>query len=118
MNVQPLLRDGEYVFVQVKEPPEDTIATFREDEGLSAIISRARADELALPYSYVWAWITLSVFSDLAAVGFLAEVTARLARAGISCNAVAALKHDHLFVPYDRRHDAMRALSGGASSPS
>jgi hypothetical protein len=118
MRFEPLLRDGEYVFVQMEVPPKDAVATFREDEGLSVIITRARADELSLPYAYVWAWITLGVFSDLAAVGFLAEVTARLARAGISCNAIAALMHDHLFVPYDKRHDALDALSGDAASPS
>jgi hypothetical protein len=43
-------------------------------------------------------------------VGFLAAITARLAEAGISVNAVSAFHHDHLFVPADRGDEAMAAL--------
>jgi uncharacterized protein len=43
-------------------------------------------------------------------VGFLAAITARLATAGISVNAVSAFHHDHLFVPADRADDAMVLL--------
>ena len=43
--------------------------------------------------------ITLDVHSSLESVGFLAAVSARLAAAGIPCNAVSAFHHDHLFVP-------------------
>jgi hypothetical protein len=56
------------------------------------------------------AWITLSVYSDLHAVGLTAAVAAALASEGISCNVVAALRHDHLFVPVDRADDALTVL--------
>ena len=39
--------------------------------------------------------ITLTVRSSLEAVGLLAAITARLADAGISVNAVSAFHHDH-----------------------
>ena len=54
--------------------------------------------------------ITLSVHSSLEAVGFLAAITARLANAGISVNAVSAFHHDHLFVPEHRASEALRLL--------
>ena len=55
--------------------------------------------------------------SALEAVGLTAEVARVLTDAGIPCNIVAALHHDHLFVPADRAAAALRALrdlSGGA----
>ena len=58
------------------------------------------------------AWITLTVQSDLNAVGLTAVVSTALAKAGISCNVIAAVHHDHLFVPVDRADDAMRVLRG------
>lgn len=109
--ISPLLRDGEFVFCSAATAIPDAVATFREDEGLSIVIARQRADQLSLPYSSVWAWITLTVYSDLEAVGFLAGISRALADAGISCNAIAALRHDHLFVPHARRHEAMEVLS-------
>lgn len=58
------------------------------------------------------AWITLTVSSDLAAVGLTAAVARALTDAGISCNVVAAAHHDHLFVPVERAGDAIAALRG------
>jgi hypothetical protein len=52
------------------------------------------------------------VHSDLEAVGFLAAVSAALAGAGIPCNAVAALYHDHLFVAEADAERALEVLRG------
>ena len=49
-----------------------------------------------------FAWITLGVESPLTAVGLTAAVSTALAEAGIACNVVAAMRHDHVFVPFDR----------------
>ncbi|SDB45889.1 ACT domain-containing protein [Desulfonatronum thiosulfatophilum] len=57
-----------------------------------------------------WACITLEVRSLLTAVGFLALITARLARAGISVNPVSAFHHDHLFVPWEMKEHVLAEL--------
>ncbi|MBS3125500.1 ACT domain-containing protein [Candidatus Woesearchaeota archaeon] len=57
-----------------------------------------------------WAFITLTVNSSLNAVGFLAEISRKLADAGISINAVSAFYHNHLFVPAERAKEAMQLL--------
>jgi len=57
-----------------------------------------------------WARISLTVHSDLAAVGLTAAFAGALGREGISCNVIAGYHHDHLFVQWDRRFDAVAAL--------
>jgi len=84
----------------------DIAMLFQEAEGLTVITSAA--DET--PRDNQWAWLELSVYSDLQAVGFLAKVAEALADAGIPCNAVAAFHHDHIFVPVARASDAKTAI--------
>lgn len=84
----------------------DIAMLFQETEGLTVITS-ASADT---PKDNQWAWLELSVYSDLQAVGFLAKVAEALAGAGIPCNAVAAYHHDHIFVPVARASDAKMAI--------
>ena len=109
-GMAPLLHPTRYVFVT--DPPDGlpSLATIREDEGLSAIVTADDADAHGLTGEFPCAGITLRVHSALEAVGFLAAVTRALADAGIGTNPVAGFHHDHLFVPWDRRHDAMAAL--------
>ena len=57
-----------------------------------------------------WAMITLSIHSDLEAVGFLAAITTVLAAIDIPVNAVSAYYHDHTFVPYEHHDDALECL--------
>jgi hypothetical protein len=47
---------------------------------------------------------------DLEAVGFLAAITTSLAIMDIPVNAVSAYYHDHIFVPHERRDDALECL--------
>ena len=78
----------------------------------------AAADALAaagIEQSRGWARITLRVQSALQAVGLTAAVSTALAAEGISANVVAAYRHDHVFVPWDRRHGALAALQACAA---
>jgi hypothetical protein len=79
---------------------------FQEREGLTVVTQAT--DET--PEANRWAWLELTVYSDLQAVGFLARVAAALSEAGIPCNAVAAFHHDHIFVPEARAKDASEAI--------
>lgn len=113
-DMQPRLADGTFLFCTVPgdRPPEGVapLATFREAEGLTLVLGRDEAAQRGLAGSFEAAWITLTVNSDLAAVGFLAAVAAALAAEGIPCNAIAAFHHDHLFVPRAMAAAAMAAL--------
>ena len=110
-TIQPLLMDGKWVFRTSVNgfdvaTLETAILMFREPEGVT-IISPATPDNDALP---VWVMITLSIHSSLEAVGFLAAITTSLAAIDIPVNAVSAYYHDHIFVPYERRDDALECL--------
>lgn len=87
------------------------VGMFREAEGITLIVPVTQAAAESLTCEGRWALITLSVHSNLQAVGFLAAITARFAQAGISVNAVSAFYHDHLFVPWADRERAMEVLA-------
>ncbi len=111
-NLKPSLHEGQYVFVSrpadSEIPLKDIIAMFREEEGITLIMDRNKADTSGWKYNFIAAWITLMVHSSLEAVGLTARVSDALAKEGISCNAVAANDHDHIFVPF---REAQRALA-------
>jgi uncharacterized protein len=116
-GMKPELNQGEFVYCTLPDNSAGTgsisakieaLGWFHEGEGLTLILPRKAADELSLPYTFVCAWITLTIHSALEAVGLTAAVARALTEAGISCNVVAAYYHDHLFVPVE---DAARALA-------
>lgn len=110
LTMRPEPRDGEFVMV-VSEADLPAEAIVRELEGTTLVLRREVADAAGLPYDFVAAWITLTVHSDLAAVGLTAAFSTALADAGISCNVLAGFHHDHLLVPAGRRDDALEVLN-------
>jgi uncharacterized protein len=111
-ELSPELLPGVFVYTSVPRLPERAapVAMVTEEEGISLVLAQADADRMGLRYQFVAAMISLRVRSALDAVGLSAAVASALAGAGISCNIVAGYHHDHLFVPYERRHEAMAAL--------
>ena len=98
---------GRFVFQAIEA--EDIVSRlaeirglFVENEGVSVIVPAGPGDR------DVMAQITLQVQSALDGVGLTAAVSTALAKADIACNMVAALNHDHAFVP---EADAERALT-------
>ena len=74
------------------------------------ILTRADADRAGLDYNYVAARITLRVGFALTGVGLTALFSRTLADAGISCNVIAGLAHDHLFVGWEQGPQALALL--------
>ncbi|PTL77165.1 ACT domain-containing protein [Vitiosangium sp. GDMCC 1.1324] len=115
-SMRPVLRDGEFVFCTTPEPPPDLgalepVGFFREDEGLTLILRRERAEAAGFQCSAAFRMVTLSVHSSLEAVGFLAAITSWLATHGISVNPVSGYYHDHLFVLADRVEECLSLLT-------
>ena len=86
------------------------LATFIEDEGLSVVVTAADWRRTGLPGSGDYARLTMTVQSSLEAVGMTGAIATALTREGISANVIAAARHDHIFVPWDRRHEALAAI--------
>ena len=82
----------------------------REAEGLTVIATRAELAAAGLAAEAQWARITMRVHSSLQAVGLTAAMASALSLAGISANVVAGYHHDHLFVPWGRRGEALAVL--------
>lgn len=113
-TLEPELKDGVYVFSSLPHDAElnqlEAIATVREQEGITVVIREEMAMKCGLPILYRATWITLSVHSDLQAVGLTAAFAHALARAKIGCNVMAGAFHDHIFVPVESARDAMSVL--------
>jgi len=113
-NLQPKLNAGTFVFATLAADQDinvgDVVALVREPEGISVVIEESQAARLGLTPVMRCAWITLTVNSDLHAVGLTAAFSSALGKAGISCNVVAGTNHDHIFVPVADAHAAMEAL--------
>lgn len=86
-------------------------ALIAEDEATTVVLRREDADAAGLAYELVAAWITLTAETSLEDVGVTAAFSAKLAAAGIPCNVLAGVHHDHLLVPADRADEAVEALS-------
>lgn len=111
-SMEPTLFDEPYGFAVT--PPGQGIAgafaRIAEAEGETVVAEAAVLTAAGLPPGDPWARISLTVHSDLAAVGLTAAFARALADKGISANVIAGFYHDHIFVQWERRHDAVAAL--------
>jgi len=112
--MEPRLNEGVYAYASVPLATDLTgvscLATFREAEGLTVILEEAEAQRLGWAVLFRAAWLTLTVHSDLHAIGLTAAFSTALAEAGVSCNVVAGAYHDHIFVPVESAQAALAVL--------
>lgn len=113
-GLRPRLNEGEYVFTTIKDIDKIdrhlTLFEFKEQEGVTIVLERYKAEELNLKHDYVASWITLAVHSALEAVGLTAAFSKALTTHKISCNVVAGYYHDHIFVDVKDAAKAMMVL--------
>lgn len=115
-GMDPVLYPDAFVFCTVTDADVAAralplaLASFREEEGLSLLLTADQAAELGLPQEGPMRRITLNVYSSLGGVGLTAAVSAALTARGIACNMIAATLHDHVFVPVDQAEEALDAL--------
>lgn len=114
--MEPVLNAGRYAFATLPAgrvlDASLIISSMCEPEGVSVVVALDVATQERLTPLFVCSWITLTVHSDLQAVGLTAAFASALGRAGISCNVVAGACHDHIFVPEHQADAAMAALRG------
>lgn len=116
-SLSPRLVEGEFVFCTIPGARYGEfaglfpLASFQEEQGLTIVVSKARADQAGLGYESVFRCITLSVHSSLEAVGLTAAVSGKLTEKGISANVIAGYFHDHIFVAADQADAALAALN-------
>ncbi len=113
-GMEPVLNDGVYVYTSIPYGTDttkiDSVATIREVEGVTLVVSEKQALENGLPVLLRCSWITLNVHSDLNACGLTAAFSKALSDEKISCNIVAGAYHDHIFVPVALENKALLAL--------
>ena len=113
-TMEPRLHGGQYAFATLRAgqslPPGEIVASIQESEGTTVIVAEETARRAGLLVAFLAEWVTLLVHSDLNAVGLTAAVARALADAGIACNVVAGVHHDHLFVPAGQGPAAVTAL--------
>ncbi len=114
-SMSPELIEGNYVFCTVEGELADYVhlnpmATFREKEGLTLVLTEEVATQAQLSFDGVFSLITLSVHSSLEAVGLTAAFATKLGSYGISANVIAGYYHDHIFVQKNKADEAMSAL--------
>lgn len=114
-SINPSLDERDFVFISItknnmKNLKFKPLLMFEEKEGVTLIVTKEEAVANKLSYENFWSLITLTVHSDLNAVGFLAIITQELAKNNISVNVVSAFYHDHLFVIKEKSREAYNLI--------
>jgi uncharacterized protein len=113
-SMEPELHAGVYAYCVVSHGSDISAftpaATVAESEGLTLVLPVEQAVQAGLTIMFRASWITLTVHSDLQAIGLTAAFANALGKAGISCNVVAGAFHDHIFVPVEQGQQALAAL--------
>jgi uncharacterized protein len=114
-NMTPILHEEEYgyglVLIGTVIPANlNWFALMREDTATTIVATTAERQRHNIEHIPGWARISLEIHSDLSAVGLTAAISAALTNANISANVVAGYYHDHFFVQWPRREDAITQM--------
>lgn len=111
-TMQPVLAPQHYGIVTCATLPAGLtpFATVAEVEGLTVIATLDALSAIGVAADASWALISLTLHSDLQAVGLTAAFAKALTDEGISANVIAGYYHDHILVQWDKADLAMKAL--------
>jgi hypothetical protein len=115
-NLQPELLIEDYVFITSDDDSDsenklNPIATFKEKEGVTLVVTQERAQVNNLQYNSVFSCISLGVHSSLTSVGLIAAISKSLSDNGIACNVFSGYFHDHIFVQKSLSTQALELIN-------
>jgi uncharacterized protein len=110
----------EYGFATVKDKQIDitgqVLGVFEESEGKTIIATTEYLEVNNLQHEGSYAKLTIELHTSLELVCLTATLAQKLAENKIPVNVIAGYYHDHLFVPYGLRQNAINAISNLAAS--
>ena len=121
-SIDPYLVDESFIFMTTDQSLSsisntlNPIASFKEKEGLSIVITQATADKNAITYDSVFSCISLGVHSSLESYGLISTISRELTQNNISTNVFSGYYHDHIFVQSSKAHQALEIISKIGSS--
>ena len=121
-SIDPYLVDESFIFMTTDQSLSsisntlNPIASFKEKEGLSIVITQATADKNAITYDSVFSCISLGVHSSLESYGLISTISRELTQNNISTNVFSGYYHDHIFVQSEKADKALEIISKIGSS--
>ena len=121
-SIDPYLVDESFIFMTTDQSLSsisntlNPIASFKENEGLSLVITQATADKNAITYDSVFSCISLGVHSSLESYGLISTISRELTQNNISTNVFSGYYHDHIFVQSEKADKALEIISKIGSS--
>lgn len=113
-SLKVLCDDIEYGFASIENESQidrnKVLATFHENGRLAVIAPLNYLNSLNIENEGPYAKLTIDIHTSLELVGLTAVMATELAKNGISANVVAAFYHDHVFVQYELRKQAIDLL--------
>jgi hypothetical protein len=121
-SIDPYLVDESFIFMTTDQSLSsisntlNPIASFKENEGLSIVITQETADKNAITYDSVFSCISLGVHSSLESYGLISTISRELTQNNISTNVFSGYYHDHIFVQSEKADKALEIISKIGSS--
>lgn len=116
-NLKPRILEGSFVFTTSNDELDHLmktfkpIATFREEEGITLVISKDEADKFNIKYDSLFRCISLGVHSSLNSYGLISSISRELTKKKISSNVFSGFYHDHIFVQADLVDTALQVIN-------
>ena len=106
-----ILHPKQYVFAENCPVNIQPFVAINEKKGKSFILEKTLAEQENIAYIFPCCCIQLKQETALTAIGITFQVAEILTKENISCNVVAAFRHDYFFVPASEAEKALNILN-------